>query len=140
MNLSCTFGTVLPCSRMIVLLTDCTCCVCPLTLMNLSVVRPAPSIYATLSMFSACSCGCHFAVLLSLLSVTHQSCVCHRTCIKSCFTFGCYKLKQTRFTDVLESNISGKTDKRLAVKEFAHGYGTCSCLIHILSSSNVNNE
>lgn len=86
---------------MIVLFTDCTCCVCPLTLMNLSVVSPAPSIYATLSMFSACSCRCHCAVLLSLVSVTHQrisypSCGCHRTCIKSCFTFGCYKLKQTR--------------------------------------------
>jgi hypothetical protein len=44
------------------------------------------------------------------------------------------------FTDLQESNISGKTDNRLAVKEFVHGYGTCSCLIHILSSSDVNNE
>jgi len=44
------------------------------------------------------------------------------------------------FTDVLESNISGKTDNRLPVKEFVHGYGTSSCSIHILSSSNINDE
>ena len=42
-------------------------------------------------------------------------------------------------TDVLEGNISGKTDNRLAVEEFVYDYGTYSCLIHILSSSDIIN-
>jgi hypothetical protein len=100
----------------------------------------APSTYATLSMSSACLCGCHFTVLLSLVSLISELGTQVLYVPELALNPASHSdvTKADTFTDVLESNISCNTDSRLAVQEFARGYGTCSCLVYILSSSNIS--